>query len=74
MPKLILIQTDLSGGKELRVRQKTFTNGFASVEIDIYDKEITGHGMSFFLTTKEVKQLIKYLTTDHGFTHDMTKL
>lgn len=74
MPQLIQIQTDLSGGKELMVRQKTFTSGFASVEIDIRDKESDVPTISFFLTQKDVKDLIKFLTTPHAFTHDMTKL
>lgn len=74
MPQLVLIQSDLTNGKQLTVRQKTFSNGFASIEIDICDKYSHKPDVSFFLSGDEVNDLIKFLTTEHKFSHDLSKI
>lgn len=74
MPQLVIVQTDLTDGKTLSIRQKEFSNGFATVEIDICNKYSHIPDMTFFLTRDDVKHLVKYLTTEHKFSHDISKL
>lgn len=74
MPQLVIVQTDLTGGKTLSVRQREFSNGFATVEIDICNKYSHIPDMSFSLTQDDVRYLVEYLTHTHLHTNDMSKI